>query len=109
MHCRTCITSISLIFNALDCIPYRCFLAVKHGSAAMLKTNPSRGKEASGGSIIMTASSKCIVISSSVPIKLNDLYQAAGIRSGAGTVDCELHTPSPFLLLTLTCSACRQC
>ncbi|KAG7098653.1 hypothetical protein E1B28_000569 [Marasmius oreades] len=45
-----------------------CFLAVKYGSEAMQKTNPSRGKELGGGSIILTAS-------------------IAGIRSGAGTVD----------------------
>ena len=34
-----------------------CFLAIKHASAAMLKTNSSRGKNLSGGSIILTASS----------------------------------------------------
>ncbi|KAI0358749.1 NAD-P-binding protein [Trametes cingulata] len=45
-----------------------CFLAVKHASDAMQKTNPSRGKEYSGGSIILTAS-------------------VAGIRSGAGPTD----------------------
>ncbi|KAL0956478.1 hypothetical protein HGRIS_002624 [Hohenbuehelia grisea] len=45
-----------------------CFLALKYASAAMLKVNPTRGKEFSGGSIIMTAST-------------------AGIRSGAGTLD----------------------
>ncbi|KAH8108064.1 hypothetical protein BXZ70DRAFT_1015236 [Cristinia sonorae] len=45
-----------------------CFLAIKYGSEAMLKTNPSRGKELSGGSIILTAS-------------------VAGLRSGAGSVD----------------------
>ncbi|KAJ6500007.1 hypothetical protein C8R47DRAFT_1110022 [Mycena vitilis] len=45
-----------------------CFLAVKYASAAMKTTNPSRGKNTSGGSIIMTAS-------------------VAGIRSGAGTID----------------------
>ncbi|KAI0364451.1 NAD-P-binding protein [Pilatotrama ljubarskyi] len=49
--------------NALSC-----FLAVKHGSDAMQKTNPSRGKEYSGGSIILTAS-------------------VAGLRSGAGPTD----------------------
>ncbi|KAI0644744.1 NAD-P-binding protein [Trametes meyenii] len=49
--------------NALSC-----FLAVKYGSAAMVKANPSRGKEHSGGSIILTAS-------------------VAGIRSGAGPTD----------------------
>lgn len=53
----------SMRVNALSC-----FHAVKFASAAMQKTNPSRGKEYSGGSIIMTAST-------------------AGIRSGAGTVD----------------------
>lgn len=37
---------------------FSCFLAIKHASAAMLKTNPSRGKDVSGGSIIMTASGK---------------------------------------------------
>ncbi|PCH43805.1 NAD(P)-binding protein [Wolfiporia cocos MD-104 SS10] len=45
-----------------------CFLAVKHASAAMTKLNASRGKEYSGGSIILTAS-------------------VAGLRSGAGTLD----------------------
>ncbi|KAH6913904.1 3-oxoacyl-reductase [Coprinopsis sp. MPI-PUGE-AT-0042] len=53
----------SMRINALSC-----FLAVKYASVAMLKANPSRGKERSGGSIILTAST-------------------AGIRSGAGTVD----------------------
>ncbi|TFY83015.1 hypothetical protein EWM64_g1006 [Hericium alpestre] len=37
--------------NALSC-----FLAVKHASAAMKKSNASRGKPLSGGSIILTAS-----------------------------------------------------
>lgn len=45
-----------------------CFLAVKHASEAMLKPNSSRGKEYSGGSIILTAS-------------------VAGLRSGAGPLD----------------------
>ncbi|KAJ8696728.1 hypothetical protein PTI98_006574 [Pleurotus ostreatus] len=53
----------SMRINALSC-----FLAIKHASAAMLKTNSTRGKETSGGSIILTAS-------------------VAGIRSGAGTLD----------------------
>ncbi|KAI0958846.1 hypothetical protein AcV7_004547 [Taiwanofungus camphoratus] len=44
------------------------FLAIKHASEAMTKTNPSCGKEHSGGSIILTAS-------------------VAGIRSGAGPID----------------------
>ncbi|KAL1743501.1 hypothetical protein HDZ31DRAFT_40770 [Schizophyllum fasciatum] len=45
-----------------------CFLAVRHGSDAMLRINPSAGKDFSGGSIILTAS-------------------VAGLRSGAGTLD----------------------
>lgn len=53
----------SMRVNALSC-----FLAVKYGSDAMMKTNSSRGKNMSGGSIILTAS-------------------VAGLRSGAGTID----------------------
>ncbi|KAH9941002.1 NAD(P)-binding protein [Amylocystis lapponica] len=49
--------------NALSC-----FLAIKYASEAMMKTNPARGKDHSGGSIILTAS-------------------VAGIRSGAGNLD----------------------
>ncbi|KIJ67644.1 hypothetical protein HYDPIDRAFT_149447 [Hydnomerulius pinastri MD-312] len=45
-----------------------CFLAVKYGSEAMMRVNPSQGKTLSGGSIILTAS-------------------IAGLRSGAGTID----------------------
>ncbi|THV02366.1 NAD(P)-binding protein [Dendrothele bispora CBS 962.96] len=45
-----------------------CFLAIKYASETMTKTNPSRGKDLSGGSIILTAS-------------------VAGLRSGAGTID----------------------
>ncbi|KAI1796517.1 NAD(P)-binding protein [Ganoderma leucocontextum] len=45
-----------------------CFLAVKYASAAMKEFNASRGKEHSGGSIILTAS-------------------VAGLRSGAGSTD----------------------
>ncbi|KAF4621310.1 hypothetical protein D9613_000773 [Agrocybe pediades] len=45
-----------------------CFLAVKHASAAMQKTDSSRGKNESGGSIILTAST-------------------AGLLSGAGSID----------------------
>ncbi|EKM53923.1 uncharacterized protein PHACADRAFT_257429 [Phanerochaete carnosa HHB-10118-sp] len=53
----------SMRINALSC-----FLAVKHASVAMEKTNPSRDKEFGGGSIILTAS-------------------VAGLRSGGGSVD----------------------
>lgn len=49
--------------NALSC-----FLAIKHASLAMREANPTRGKNVSGGSIILTAS-------------------VAGLRSGAGPVD----------------------
>jgi len=53
----------SMRINSLSC-----FLALKYASKAMLTTNPSRGKEYTGGSIIMTAS-------------------VAGLRSGAGPID----------------------
>ncbi|KAI0685194.1 NAD-P-binding protein [Cytidiella melzeri] len=49
--------------NALSC-----FLAIKYASQAMMQTNPSRGKDHMGGSIILTAS-------------------IAGIRSGAGSIE----------------------
>ncbi|OCH86522.1 NAD-P-binding protein [Obba rivulosa] len=49
--------------NALSC-----FLAVKYASQAMMKANPSRGKQFSGGSIILTAS-------------------VAGLNSGGGALD----------------------
>ncbi|KAH7924603.1 NAD(P)-binding protein [Leucogyrophana mollusca] len=57
-----------------------CFLAVKYGSEAMMKVNPSRGKDLTGGSIILTAS-------------------VAGLRSGAGTIDCKFlqYVPLPFI------------
>ncbi|KAH9831269.1 uncharacterized protein C8Q71DRAFT_783530 [Rhodofomes roseus] len=61
-------TSAETFMNTMRINGLSCFLALKYGSEAMLKTNPSRGKELGGGSIIMTAS-------------------VAGIRSGAGTVD----------------------
>ncbi|KAG1883706.1 hypothetical protein F4604DRAFT_1878932 [Suillus subluteus] len=48
-----------------------CFLAIKYSSDAMMKTNLSRGKDISGGSIILTAS---------------------GLRSGAGTIDCDVNS-----------------
>jgi len=61
-------TTVETFMNSMRVNALSCFLAVKHGSTAMLKTNASRGKNVSGGSIIMTAST-------------------AGIRSGAGTID----------------------
>ncbi|KAG7450964.1 NAD(P)-binding protein [Guyanagaster necrorhizus] len=54
--------------NTIKVNSLSCFLAVKYASAAMKKTNPSKGKQVSSGSIILTAS-------------------VAGIRSGAGPVD----------------------
>ncbi|KAF9465028.1 hypothetical protein BDZ94DRAFT_1160795 [Collybia nuda] len=61
-------TSSETFMNSMRVNALSCFLAVKHASAAMQKTDSSRGKEHGGGSIIMTAS-------------------VAGLRSGAGTVD----------------------
>lgn len=61
-------TTAETFMNSMRINALSCFHAVKFASAAMQKTNPSRGKEHGGGSIIMTAST-------------------AGLRSGAGTVD----------------------
>lgn len=64
-------------------IRYSAFLAVRYASEAMEKTNPSRGKDLSGGSIILTSS-------------------VAGLRSGAGTVDCKSSlTPRASLAYSL--------
>jgi len=61
-------TSTETFMNTMRVNTLSCFLAVKFASAAMMASNASRGKDTSGGSIIMTAST-------------------AGIRSGAGPVD----------------------
>jgi len=61
-------TTAETFMNSMRVNSLSCFLAIKHASAAMITTNPSRGKEFSGGSIILTAS-------------------VAGLRSGAGTID----------------------
>lgn len=61
-------TTSETFMNVMRVNTLSVFLAIKHASAAMKVANPSRGKELSGGSIILTAS-------------------AAGIRSGAGNVD----------------------
>ncbi|KAH9942252.1 NAD-P-binding protein [Epithele typhae] len=71
----------SMRINALSCL-----LAVKYASAAMQKTNPSRGKEHSAGSIILTAS-------------------VAGIRSGAGTTD---YSASKAAVNSIVMTACNQ-
>jgi hypothetical protein len=47
----------------------RCFLAVKYGSDAMMKTNSSRGKNVSGGSIILTASGTLVH-----PIRITTMF-----------------------------------
>jgi NAD(P)-dependent dehydrogenase (short-subunit alcohol dehydrogenase family) len=77
----------------------RCFLALKYASEAMKVLNPKSGKTESSGSIIMTAS-------------------VAGIRSGAGPVDCT-HVSSHELASAYvsktaqaklrTCGAIAQC
>lgn len=61
-------TSKELFMESMRVNALSCFLAVKHASLAMSKSNLTVGKEHSGGSIILTAS-------------------VAGIRSGAGTID----------------------
>ncbi|KAJ7924928.1 hypothetical protein B0H13DRAFT_1976758 [Mycena leptocephala] len=61
-------TTSETFMNVMRINSLSCFLAVKHASAAMKTTNASRGKNTSGGSIILTAS-------------------VAGLRSGAGTID----------------------
>ena len=63
------------------------FLAIKYASAAMKVTDPLKGKVLSGGSIILTASGKCYICL----CRLDYTHTAtvAGLRSGAGTVDCE--------------------
>ncbi|KAF8893976.1 hypothetical protein BD779DRAFT_1669486 [Infundibulicybe gibba] len=67
---RDALTDITAdgFMNTMRVNSLSCFLAVKHASTAMQKANTSRGKNVSGGSIILTAS-------------------VAGIRSGAGTID----------------------
>ncbi|KAF8726516.1 hypothetical protein AX14_007761 [Amanita brunnescens Koide BX004] len=69
-------TSAETFMNSLRINTLSCFLAIKYASLAMRETNPARGKNASGGSIVMTAST-------------------AGLRSGAGPIDCKcFHCPS---------------
>jgi len=48
----------SIVGYPAQFVKLRCFLAVKHASLAMLKVNPSVGKELTGGSIILTASGR---------------------------------------------------
>ena len=64
------------------------FLAIQHASAAMKVTNPSKGKELSSGSIIVTASGK-LFICLDRPRSAHRCFSVAGLRSGAGTVDCK--------------------
>lgn len=65
----------------------RCFIAIKHASLAMGKANPSRGKEHSGGSIILTASGTILRCHRS-GMRAEFSSTVAGIRSGAGSMDC---------------------
>ncbi|KAJ7446177.1 hypothetical protein B0H11DRAFT_1746175 [Mycena galericulata] len=69
-------TSSESFMNVMRINSLSCFLAVKFGSAAMKKVNASRGKNTSGGSIIMTASGSSFFCCA-----------FAGLRSGAGTID----------------------
>jgi len=61
-------TSAETFMNSLRVNTLSCFLAIKYASLAMQETDPARGKNESGGSIVMTAST-------------------AGLRSGAGPID----------------------
>lgn len=61
-------TSAETFTNLMRINTLSCFLAIKYASFAMREANPARGKNTSGGSIIMTAST-------------------AGLRSGAGPLD----------------------
>jgi len=64
---------------------------VKYASAAMKKTNPTRGKNFSGGSIILTASGMHLSsLRSYYYVYASFLLVVAGLRSGAGSVDCTL-------------------
>ena len=54
-----------------------------------MKTNSSRGKELSGGSIIMTASGKLLSSKRTLILHQTHARLVAGLRSGAGTVDCK--------------------
>ncbi len=72
---------------------------MKYGSDAMAKTDPSKGKEASGGSIIMTASGMygcCQIV-----YLIFSCISVAGIRSGAGPVDCKLVVKRIHYFLTI--------
>lgn len=62
----------------------RCFLALKHGSEAMTKTNPSRGKNLSGGSIIMTASGRFSKLAKVQPLHLHTRGQSPGYVQAQG-------------------------
>ncbi|KAG1883710.1 hypothetical protein F4604DRAFT_1575501 [Suillus subluteus] len=65
-----------------------CFLAIKYSSDAMMKTNLSRGKDISGGSIILTASGTFLHLFR-ITIYVSNKTSVAGLRSGAGTIDCD--------------------
>lgn len=72
------------------------FLAVKYGSQAMLKPNPSRGKEESGGSLILTASGAYIhaVISFTIALTTGRQWLASALAPAPSTVrDNPFHVP----------------
>jgi UDP-N-acetylmuramyl pentapeptide phosphotransferase/UDP-N-acetylglucosamine-1-phosphate transferase len=61
----------------------------------MKQTNEARGKPHGGGSIILTASSLFLFLySPRVPIVLTLTVVVAGIRSGAGPIDCKSDRPN---------------
>jgi hypothetical protein len=66
----------------------------------MKQTNEARGKPLSGGSIILTASSLSLLFySSGIPSILTLTVAVAGIRSGAGPVDCKSDTCATLQIL----------
>ncbi|KLO20361.1 NAD-binding protein [Schizopora paradoxa] len=72
-----------IFMNSMRVNTLSVFLAIKYAARAMVQTNPSRGKDEGGGSIILTAS-------------------IAGIRSGAGPLDCEISLVKRLHGLNLT-------
>ena len=65
------------------------FLAVKHASLAMMKTNPERGKPYSGGTIVLVASGKPLPLPLNTSLLTIGIHLVAGVRSGAGPVHCK--------------------
>ena len=91
----------SVRINALSYVPYgnitrellvdrvlSAFLAVKHGSSAMMKANPERGKPYGGGSIVLVASGKPVSVPTR-PFPLDD-RASFSCRSPIGSWTCAL-------------------